>query len=108
MNAREQRKTAVEHHTRENSVVIRYPSGNSRIRKCGSSWTSLSLRISFRWISSLRYWYHSGRGQKMKYKVQAWAHENALTLIFISILFIITWIWILVAVAFFGGSLSGR
>lgn len=108
MNARKRNKRTVEHYARENFVVIRYPSGYSRVRKCGGIGTSIPLRISFRWISTLRYWYHSGSGQKMKHTIQSWAHDNALTLAFITVLFIITWGWIFIAVAFFGGSLSGE
>lgn len=56
----------------------------------------------------MRNWYHSGRGQKMKQKVQDWATENALTLIFITFLFAVQSVWIFIAVAFFGGSISGN
>jgi hypothetical protein len=37
-----------------------------------------------------------------------WAAKNCFTLIFVAFLFVLTWIWILAVVIFFGGGIHGR
>lgn len=107
MNGAERRERTVERQARADSVVIRHPRDNFRGSKRRNSWASISLRVPFRWTGALRHWYHSGRGQKMKKIIQDHAYANALTALLITILFAITWLWIFISVAFFGGSLSG-
>lgn len=107
MNERERRQRTVERSARANSVDIRHYSDSRRIHKRGGIRASLSLRVPFRWTGTLWHWYHTGRGTQMKDKLTDWASKNALTLAFILGLFIVTWVWIFIAVVFFGSSLSG-
>lgn len=107
MNERERRQ-ALGDTTRANTVDIRHTRYHSRIHKRRSSWALIPCRDIFRWISTLRNWYHTGRGQKMKDTLQEWAKNNALTLTLILALFVIQMVWIFISVAFFGGSLSGK
>lgn len=108
MNDRERRQRPLEYSARANTVDIGQRHNTLRDSKFGGVRASISFRLPFRGISIMRNWYHTGRGQKMKEKIQQWAAANALTLVFISVLFAITWIWIFVANVFLGSGLSGR
>lgn len=108
MNARPGAEKTLESQTRKNTVDIRHTSNRVRGNKRRGLRSYFSRRDILGWISSMRYWYHTGRGQKMKDKITDWATENALTLIFITLLFVIQSVWIFIAVAFFGGSISGN
>lgn len=70
-----------------------------------NTWRIISSRIPISRFSSLWNWYSTGDRQRWEKLIRNWAVSNALTLIFIGVMFVITWIWILVAVTFFGGSL---
>ena len=65
-------------------------------------------RILAVWFGLVRNWNSPGHRQKrkeVKVHIKQQAFDNGVTLALITVLFILTWIWILIAVAFFGGRL---
>lgn len=60
----------------------------------GSSERAVPYRIPIRWPSTLRRFYNTMGGQKIKHlpRIRKWAAENACTLTFLSFMFGITWL----------------
>jgi hypothetical protein len=66
------------------------------IRKLGSVWERISLRVSNSWSSFVRHIYSTVRRSpfvtpEREESLRKWAFRNALTLTFLSTMFLITW-----------------
>lgn len=77
----------------DSSRVVTHSLGSSERRVLRAH---LPLRVLNRWLGSLRYWYSPVGRPKMIRKLRVWAHDNAFTLLFMSVGFATTWIIIVV------------
>lgn len=93
--------------SRQDTVIRRADSYSSKLDSDRALGLVVPRRVPFRWFSSLRNWYSPDRRQTLKGRLQEWAKRNCFTLIFVLILFILTWLWILVVVTFYDGGIRG-
>lgn len=90
-------------HTTKNINVLRPDFDSSRVRPRRAFLRNFSYRIFVRWFSIVRSLdYPVGRQVRQvidkrlnRRAVQQWAAQNAYTLVFIAVLFVITWILII-------------
>lgn len=106
-----QRREKLASNPREDTYVLGANNPRLRNRPSRATRTKLPFRDSYSWSSVMRCIYRAMGGQKVsarlkevrspidppetlfcKSKVKRWAYHNALTLIFLSSMFIITWI----------------
>lgn len=108
-------------HPRENSHVLWPDPDRVRIHQRRSTSGNVSRRIPFGWTRIVRHFNRTVGRQKMKMaealrncvgtlsnreKIQEWAAKNAYTLLFLSLMFFIT--WTLFAIVIWTGYRNGR
>ena len=75
----------------------KYPHGvrtidpRSRVGERRVLWSYIPLRVPDSWARFVRNWRSPVGRQKVMTRLRAWAYNNALTLIFLSTMFIVTW-----------------
>lgn len=90
------RQAAVATHSGKNLDVLRPVSDFSRVHQRRNQRGYISLGVPHWWTRFVRDFHCAMGGSKVS-KLRAWAAQNALTLVFMSFMFIMTWVVILVA-----------